>query len=308
LNLGRTHLAAGTLEKAEVFLQRALATGKELSHRYLQTDAAGHLGEVRVRQGNWDGAAEYYHSALRQARRIGHTEDRARFAAGLGRVWAEGRSLPKQALHYYEEALTALESLRAGLAEERHQLALMEQHQTLYAAAVQTAARAGAWETTLEWTERARSRAMADLLQASGGLPEPAGVVPPEAEAVQQLVALRERLRALYAQEERQEREGSPRGVREALRAERRAAEGTYEQAWQTLQRVRPEVAALWRTEALGWEAIPETLEAGDVALIFFTLPGEVLVFVITPEGLAHPGRATPQYRLVILPSGYNPS
>lgn len=191
------------------------------------------------------------------------------------------------ALAHYEQAIQVIERLQGQLITEFRADFVADKH-SLYEAAVALCLETGAVERGWQYTERARSRALLDLLAYRLDLSfRPHH--PQDAPLVAEITALRAQLNQRY-------RRAKDQPTAEALAA----AIGEEATAQQEALALEAQLAALWhkllirnaayRQEAALWQTQSAALCADlppDTALVeFFPLEGQWVAFVVTARGV----------------------
>ena len=165
ISIGRVHSAQGNQAQAIEDYQKSLALREAIGNKAEVADTLNNIGEVYVAQGQYSQALDTASRAAALAEQIGYIEVfwKARLVAG-----AAHRALdePVQARLAFEEAVTAIETLRAnvaGGAEEQQRF--FESKVSPYHALVELLTRDGRPAEALIFAERAKSRALLDKLQ-----------------------------------------------------------------------------------------------------------------------------------------------
>lgn len=269
------HFAAASraAEGAEQHFRAARLWGRVLLAQWLRGEALRCAGEAE--------AQSVLESALADARMRELPQIVYRCLTSLGQL-AQMADRAVDARQAFEESVAFLELLRAPLPAEEFRAAFLSDKLTPFRelARLSLAARTGA-ETlrAFEYVERARSRALVDML---GGVvnvrSRPRDAF--EAELVQRLEELRNELQWFYSQLNRGD--GSPRSARdiEALHVEIRTREGAVLDIRRRLEQrggTEPGRVAPLQTQEL------QASLGRDTALVeYFSIDGSLLAFVVT--------------------------
>jgi CHAT domain-containing protein len=164
-NIGFVHLIRGNYTEAEEWLQKSLAIGEAIGDKSGIATTLGNLGKVYQKQGRHERALDFAERAATLARQIGETEAiwKIRLTAG-----AAYRSLNQlsQAQQAFEESINAIESLRAQVVGgEQEQQRFFESRVSPYHAMVDLLIAHGSPSEALAFAERAKARALLDVLQ-----------------------------------------------------------------------------------------------------------------------------------------------
>jgi CHAT domain-containing protein len=279
----------GDLEAAQETLQKALSATEPLSRPLIRTDLECHLGEVARLRGDRDGAAALLDSALRSAERLAHPvllrtalEQQALLRRDAGDLAAADSLLAA--------AMDISESIRGHLAGDETRIAYHGRERSLYASRVAVLYAMGAapgdasaaHARAFEIAERARARALLDVL----------GGARPEAAAVD--AALQERERSLAARIGALQTELSRRASMErpdasgldSLRIELARAGREHRRTCDEIAVRSPAYGALLGHRALlGVEAVrSRVLLPGQVLLEYLVGENETYVFLVAKD------------------------
>jgi CHAT domain-containing protein/Tfp pilus assembly protein PilF len=270
---GQYDAAAEAAAEAEGPLRRAGSWGRLLLARWLRGDAARAQARPEARELLTETLREADAQALPQLVQRCHTS-LGKLAAAAGDAVAAERS--------FERAVEVIEALRAPLPAEEFRTAFFADKVTPYLELVRLSLGKGGEADrarAFEYLERARSRALADMLAGTLEVrPRPRDAF--EAGLTAQLDALREELSWFYSQINRLETEGQrgPEAL-EALRAEVRQREGrVLELTRQLHQRAGPPPGA---SEGLGPTGLGQELGEDTALVEYFALDGDLHAFVV---------------------------
>lgn len=240
---------------------------------------------LRARLALASGDAEAAHTkadaVLERCRRIHAPWVRIEALRIRGRARADGDDL-RGGIADYRRAVAALEGYRGGVPADEYMTAFLAGRAVLYHEIVALLLRAGEPEEAFGFVERAKSRALDDLmLSRHDGPAEPGEAGPSE----RRLRHLRERLHAVY-QRMFHRGDGDARSLRFLAAARRRADE--IEQEIAAIQRRRAlrasPAAAAGRTPDL--RGIREALDEDTAYLSCLVAEDELLVFLVKREGI----------------------
>lgn len=189
-----------------------------------------------------------------------------------------------EALVHYESAIADLEAYRGGVPPDEYMTAFLAGRSSLYREIVELLVRTGEVELAFSFAEKAKARALVDLL---AGRQSEGGAASAEEPAGRRVRALRERLSAIYRRLAGSEGRGTrtSRFQRDARRAARRL-EGVIGRILREKALKEPRLAALEPTSVPGLAEVQADL-ADDTALVEYFLTGEsVVTFVVTRDAV----------------------
>lgn len=272
--------AVAAANRAEQSLTTAGSTIRSLQARWLQGEALRRLGQHQASLTLLTTAL-----AAAESQVVPPVIQRCQTSLGL---LALATGQPAQAEAAFQRAIQLIEELRAPLPAEEFRMAFVADKMTPYTELVRlcladnTAPRLA---EALDYVERARSRALVELL--SGALmarPTPRDAF--ETELMERLAAVREELNWFYNQINRPPSGDSARGP--AVMTELQAAIQTRETSFQELTRQlrlrgdRP----VPLTPAFKLSDLQEALGEETALVEYFSLDGELSAFVITGDRL----------------------
>ncbi|MFQ5845267.1 MAG: CHAT domain-containing protein, partial [Planctomycetota bacterium] len=214
----------------------------------------------------------------------------------IGQASAARRQLDEAVLAY-KHAIDELERYRGGVPPDEYMAAFLAGRSELYAEIIDLLVRGGHSQLAFEFTERAKSRALVDLLagRPRGGAADAAGSL-----TERRLRHLRERLNTVYQRLFQQTAGVETRSARAVQQARRRAGE-LEEEMGQVLRRARlvdREGASLEAVEAPDLAAVRRDLEPDTALIEFFVTERELFTFVVTPRDLHVVRRDAPEKEL----------
>ncbi|TMQ74029.1 MAG: CHAT domain-containing protein [Candidatus Eisenbacteria bacterium] len=171
-SLGGQAIDRGDFAAAQAWFTRSMAAATEEGQRFI---AIHNLGVVASLSNHLDQAEAHFTQALTLARRAGAPDFEWPQVLGLGDV-AERRGQFAVALAFDRQAAESIEGLRAEQGAEHQSVALLSERLYAFEALIHLLTRlqprypdsAYAAEA-FHWSERARARALLDLVAASGG-------------------------------------------------------------------------------------------------------------------------------------------
>jgi CHAT domain-containing protein len=248
------------------------------------TETAVALVEAHV-----DLAAGRPADALRRAEAAAVAQGRALAPwADLDAAWVSAKALlalgrEPEALAAYERAIETLERYRGGVPPDEYMAAFLAGRAGLYQEVVDLLVRRGDAARSFHYAERAKSRALVELL---AGREAADGAGPRDEATARRVALLRERLNAIYRRLARPEGEGGTRSARACRRARHEASriEGEVGRLLREGRLAGREAASLVGVDAPALEAVQAELDA-DTTLVEYFLTGDAVVtFVVTRE------------------------
>ncbi|HEY3082055.1 MAG TPA: CHAT domain-containing tetratricopeptide repeat protein [Chloroflexota bacterium] len=275
---GHYDAAAAAAMEAEGPFSQAGAWGRLLLARWLRGDAARAQGRPEAREILDDTLRDADAQVLPQLAQRCHTS--------LGKL-AAAEGDRAEAERSFERAVEVIEQLRAPLPAEEFRTAFFADKLTPYLELVRLSLEKGGAaqrDRAFEYLERARSRALADMLAGTLEVrPKPRDAF--EAGLQAQLDGLREELSWFYSQINRVESEGArgPEAL-EGLRAELRERERRVLELTRQLHQRAGSTPGVSDDIALG--QLQRELGADTALVEYFALDGVLQAFVVTQEGV----------------------
>lgn len=262
--------------------------GMKTKQAYAHIVAAGLWADER----HWTHALDELETARQVLGELAAPWLEQRIDTCLGRVY-EGIGEPSRAIESYQRAAERIEQMAAALTAEEHRTAFVTDKLAPYEGLVALFAERDP-AAAFQWAERAKSRALVDMLAAGV---RPRLHIKEEADALQagRLQALREELNWLYTRLTRGAapgESGAPAAGPETW-AKIQACEKEATSLWRDLQARHAEELSLIRVAPLTPEELQAGLPEGTALLEYFIARGQVIGFVITREQVrAFPGLA----------------
>lgn len=255
-------LAADIFEESRVW-------GRWLLARWLYGEALRLQGDPRM-------ASSVLHATLEEATRRSAPQIGQRCHTSLG-LLAKATHSPDAARHFHA-ALTLTESLRAPLPADTFRTAFVADKMTPYTELVRLYLDSGEITLAFEVAERARARALRDLLGAPEGVETPRDAF--EAELLTRRTTLREELNWYYSQLNRAAPTLTPEDIGAAIQQRESGIQAIERQ----LHQVAPTTTRPFIENTPDVAALQALLEARTAVVAYYLLDQEWLAFVLTPR------------------------
>ncbi len=177
-NLGELALLQGQYQAAREHFEQALA---QMSSRVYHIDAYLNYGLAWHVEGMFEQAETAYRQALDLVESVERQEIAALVWFRLGQV-AAARNDHQSAEHHYLHAIDLIEAMRAPILAESLQISLMGRWQQVYEGAIAAYLAQGKSQQAFLMAEKARARALNDLLARNGQTNYAIGAIPSLAE------------------------------------------------------------------------------------------------------------------------------
>ena len=163
--LGNIYLDAGELALSLTCFQQMLDISSERNDPYLKAFALRELADVNLRIGAQlsSDLLQMYEESLNLFRQTRDKYAEFEVLAALGNAYKVSDQFD-QALHYYQQSLTMLEVVRAGVTSEVARMGFFTTVTNIYYNTILTWLVGHDWENAFNSVERARSRALLDSL------------------------------------------------------------------------------------------------------------------------------------------------
>ena len=292
-NLGMNHLNCATdacdVELAITQFQEAKAISCDLSAVGLEALACGGMGYALIMLDDIAGAEGELRRAVELYRSIGAIADCATTLVGLGNTLLYCRKLPEDALPCYLEAIELVEHVRSKLKRETHRIGLAESRTEPYQQAITTLLELGRVDEAFHYLERARSKALLDLL--AGQFITDTGDDPFQkaTELAKRIDELRHALDEIRkADETGMVVEDGENTRRTAMRCEilqgLEQEERQFAKLCEELQRVSPEQHGLVTIQATNSLTVQANLTSDTALVELYQTDEQLLLFVIRPD------------------------
>jgi len=202
----------------------------------------------------------------------------------MGMAYAK-RNQVDEAILAYKHAIDELERYRGGVPPDEYMAAFLSGRSGLYCEIVKLLTDAGHIDLAFEFAERAKSRALVDLLAGDSVV---RSNLPRTTFTVRRIGHLRERLNAVYQRLFRHDPYGGVRSTR-ALHATRRQAAALEQQMMQVMREARlhdRESASLQTTDAPSLASVQAELADGLVLIEYLVTADELFTFVVTSDSV----------------------
>jgi CHAT domain-containing protein len=274
--LANAYLQAGQPEEALEQYQRAFSHIRDwkLTYPYRDRLYVG-MGELYREQQNFPRALDSFNQALATAEKQQRPDAIISASTRIGDVLRHiGKS--DEAIRRYQAAIQQIESTRSRLQSEEYRQLYFEGTVDAYIGMMDALLLANKPEEAFNYSERARSRVLLDVLGSKVQLSKvKSGLF--EEEKV-----LNERIAGLKARLASEEEEAS----RESLQSELTQAERAYGAFLSKVRKEDKEQASLMTVEPLGLKEVQELLDPSTSLLEYFVTGKEVFAWVVEREKL----------------------
>ncbi len=269
------------IHKAKSLAQQALERYNKVNRRSGISDCMCLLSQILAHEGNWHEAEELARKAADLADRSGNIGLRRQSHYWLGKV-CEAREQWEEAFKEYQISVETIETVRERTYDFEARMGYVDDKAQVYAALVLLCLKLNRFDLALSYVERAKSRALIDLLGNRRINPR-AGISP---ELLQQVESLRAQITRLH--KEQRHLMDTPQGRRSPeVRFNTQQLRELQEQeirTWEEIRRANPEYASLQSVEPLTCEEI-QALLSEDMALIEYFIAEDMLIgFVVFPS------------------------
>jgi CHAT domain-containing protein len=275
----------GYPDKAIAAFQQALAIWAGMGDIKFEAAARRFIGEsLHERTGDWDQALREYGRAIELYDRLGSLDLVSEVHLRRGRV-LENKADLSGAREAYWKSIEALEAMRVRLPTEEQKVVFFERRQGPYEALIRLLIRMendapgrGLAEEAFELSERARGRAILDLISEAGSRIK-AGVDPETLNREADIQARTFRLRRAMA------------GTRNpselnSLRREIEKLDLEYGRLMEEMRSRHPDYASLKNPKPLGFEEIRQRILPADAAFLeYFCGRDETWLFIVPAKG-----------------------
>ena len=235
-------------------------------------------------------ARKSFESALTEANKWGRPEPTQVAHTFLGRI-AEREGDDQKAFEHYAEAIKIIEGMRSKLTDPSLKALFMEKHLDVYEWMIRLLQRRQRAPEALHYLERAKARAMLDML----GEKAFSSKVKEENELLAQERSIRKRIDSVSMEMEMEVVSPESPGRSEEQISEIRQLESEHRAILDKIERRNPELASLLTIKPLGAKEIQALLDPDTALLEYFLGRESQLVFVAAREKvLAVPLHASP--------------
>lgn len=166
LSLGEAYERIDRTGKAAASLEEGLATARKMGRPLSEAQALGLLGEFWLKRNDFEKAKTFFQQSLAIAERVRVPQLTLAAQLGLARV-ASRMNHPEEAWLHLKPALDEIESVRGKIPTPDLRAHFVEQNAAAYEEAIDALSRLGRDREALLVAERARARALLDLLAES---------------------------------------------------------------------------------------------------------------------------------------------
>ena len=281
--LGNLHRLSGDVEKAIELHEQALTISSKIGDRIGQMTQLCGLGiDYRV-QGQYLKARDMYEEAIGIAKTIGNVEGHRVALANLGILYADYLKDSEKAYTSLATAIDLLEEMRSSIVSEEYKITFLGERVDVYSKMILLCIAMGKKKQAFEYAERARSRALVDLIGNRR--------IDPKTTDEKELVEEAERLRCIINRL-RKEQENIPPEVEEgrSLSGEqaRKISEAEKKEIniWNKIKRKNPEYTSLRQVDPITLEETQEILHEKSALIEYYITPEKTVAFLVTKKGL----------------------
>jgi CHAT domain-containing protein/tetratricopeptide (TPR) repeat protein len=275
-NIGITHVQQGRPKAALLSLEEAIRLATKIGDRTNRTKALTALGDALRELGKATRARATYTEALDAALAIPLPEMQWRAMHGLALLAREAGEA-EEALRRFDDAITVVERLRAGIRIEEFQDGFLLDKQGLYDEMIDLLLQEGKGRQAFEYSERSRGRNFIDLLGNQK--------INPNSTQDQESLDREASLRAEISVLERR--------VAAATGTDRAAAVQELDDAHQRytallieLRAENPELSSFVSVPPVDLAALQRLLDPATVLLVYHLLPDEIVAWVLSRTSL----------------------
>jgi CHAT domain-containing protein len=296
-NLGMHHLNAASgdedVDAAMISFYEALEVSRRIKAVSLEALTCSGLGYAFVMKDEIPAAEEQFRRAVELHRSIGAVADHAASLVDLGNLLRFCNNAKEEALDCYSEAITLTEHVRSKLKRETHRIGLAESRTEPYQQAITTLLELGRVDEAFNFLERARSKALLELLAGQFSFDSGDGAFSKSAELAKRIAELRRALDEIQKadetgtidENEETTRRASMRGeLQQGLEEEERQ----FSRLCEELQRVSPERHGLVAVQAADGADVQEVLPLDTALVELYQTDEQLFLFVIRPD---HPAK-----------------
>jgi CHAT domain-containing protein len=258
--------------------------------------AEGGLGYLFLNQEEYGKARETFSKALEIAREIKDRSGEIEWSYFLGYLYDRVHDQSAIAYDFYRRSIDLIEEQRGRLSSEEHRISFAVAKITPYEYIVSLCIRMGKIKEAFQYVERAKSKALIDLLSQQIDQIQRRPYSVEEIKQIntlnQRLVWLRKRLNQLYETTDEEHRnEKKFRNVlrwkdkEELIWEDLQNTEKEYRQACEDLKLKDPEFSSFVNVTPLSFEEIQGILDAESVLLEYYRSAEGLIIFVVKSDG-----------------------
>ncbi len=237
---------------------------------YMHASDAARRGVALLELGRIDEARASYDALLAYPGFAELGDDYWGSLFNLGRI-AEKDDKPADAIRYYRQAVEAIEQERSTIRSDAGKISFVGNKQAIYSRLIAVLIRAGRDGEAFEFAERAKARALVDMLASKENFTRSSAAGAPLAEI--------SRLNAALAAPERM-------GATSAQLEEQRQIRRSMATATQQLRKADPELASLVTVSGIGEVELRKLLQPDETLVEFYYFGKELYAFVATRTSL----------------------
>jgi CHAT domain-containing protein len=272
--LGNAYLRAGNIQEAVKAFERSLTlvAGSKL-HLTEESNVLRGLGTAYLAQKNYARAMEQFTVALQVAENRRQPASIETASRSIGDLLLQTQR-EAEAIPYFKKAIDAIESTRSQLGSEEFRTSFFENKGATYGGMIQAQLTVKNFDEAFNYSERARSRSLLDVLGSKVQLSRSAALLEHE-RALQARISV---LRAMTAG-----REGDISETSE-LRKQLAEAERDYNEYLAKIRKENKEQASLMSVEPLTLKQVQERLDPGVTMLEYFVAGNNVWLWVVEKD------------------------
>lgn len=264
---------------------KALVMAQKENVRPTESDILYGIGMVHAYERRFDAALDAFEEVRKIRHEVGNLAGEGHVLNSIGGVLKKGLERYDEALKTYEQAMDALESVRALAGSEEERAGFIGRYSTLYEDAAELYYQQERYAEAFQTSERGRARAFLDQIGNQrvdfrrGAAPE---LIEQEQALRRQILDLQRALDVEHAKPIDQQSNES----RDKLTADLEKARKEYEALLSRLKLTNPEYAALVSHSTLSVAAVQsELLDEHTTLIEYFVLEDKILAWVIEQGG-----------------------
>ena len=294
-NLAMLLVACGELSRAEELVGRAEGISRQIDSVMLKAQTLVTKGVLCRQTGRHEDACRFFNDAIALYHASGAQGSEAFVYALLGSLERDCRQDLQKACNACEQSIALIEKMRGSIKREVFRIQFADSNVTPYEIMIDCLIRRNEHELAIDYVERAKSRALIDLL--SGVINESAACKIDSAAyektcfLLNALEEIRKNMEALYRKEEadEQDEDGTRGGHDNLLRAlsdELVETEAAFQEALQELDVIDPDFVSLAQVRPFGFNEIKATLDEETLALEVYQTGNRLCLFLVARSGI----------------------
>ena len=278
-NLAYLHYSMSDTEKARQYLSTALDLTVGMSDKLTEAAILSSIAMLEIETGDLDDARESARAALDLSGAVCDRTGQADANYVLGSIEDYGYNNPTRAYEYYREAIDQSETLRKNLLFDDFKVSFAGNHVPLYQQMISLCIETGKIDDAFKYIERAKSRALVDMLASAANTIDSRTVHPAEREEIANLKGKLDILRRQIGSSG-EGMNGDPARGRE-MESEINDLERAYLKILEELKLRDPEWTSLVSVDTSTVGEIQKCLDEGTVLLEFYQTGTELFVIAI---------------------------